>query len=54
MNNMMEMTKDNIYDNILENSFVYIMDNSKFIKYDKFLFNVTKLKIPNQNQIIKI
>jgi len=35
------MHQDNIYDSLLENSFVYIMDNSKFIRYDKFLFNVT-------------
>ena len=42
MNNMTAlMHQDNIYDSLLENSFVYIMDNSKLIRYDKFLFNVT-------------
>ena len=60
MNNMMVMTKDNIYDNILENSFVCIMDNSKFIKYDKFLFNVTgeiedpQPKLDNKNLILML
>ena len=38
---MIALTEDNIYNNILENSFVYIMDNSKFIRFNKFLFNVT-------------
>ena len=37
---MIALTEDNIYNNILENSFVYIMDNSKFIRFDKFLINV--------------
>ena len=60
MNNMTVLTEDNIYNNILENSFVYIMDNSKFIKYDKFLFNVTgeiedpQPKLDNKNLILML
>ena len=36
----MIMTYQDKYDNLLENSLVYIMDNSNFNKYDKFFFNV--------------
>ena len=61
MNNMIElMYSGKIYDNLLENSFVYILDNSKFIKYDKFLFNVTgeiedpKSKLDNKALLLMI
>ena len=60
MNNMIVLNEDNIYYNILENSFVYIIDNSKFIRYDKFLFNITgkiedpQPKLDNKNLILMI
>ena len=60
INNMTTLTQDNIYGNILENSFIYIMDNSNFYKYDKFLFNITgeindpQPKLDNKNLLLMI
>ena len=61
MNNMITlMHQDNIYGSLLENAFVYILDNSKFIRYDKFLFNITgeindpQPKLDNKNLILMI
>jgi len=61
MNNLIALTnQDNIYDNILENSLVYIMDNSKFYRYDELLFNITgeindpQPKLDNKDLILMI
>ena len=60
MNNMMEMENQDKYGNILENSLVYVLDNSNFYKYDKFLFNITgeindpQPKIDNKNLLLMI
>ena len=60
MNNMMAMANQDKYDNILENSLVYILNNSNFYKYDKFLFNVTgeindpQPKIDNKTVLLMI
>ena len=60
MNNMMAMKNQDKYDNILENSLVYILDNSNFYKYDQLLFNITgeindpQPKIDNKNLSLMI
>ena len=60
MNNMMAMKNQDKYDNILENSLVYILDNSNFYKYDQLLFNITgeindpQPKIDNKNLLLMI
>ena len=40
MNNM-KVLQNNTYNDILENSLVYIMDNSSFYRNQQFLFNIT-------------
>ena len=40
MNNMKVLTQNNIYNNMLENSLVYIMDDSTFYRNHQFLFNI--------------
>ena len=58
MNNMITMMYQDKFNNILENSLVYIMDNSKFYKYNKLLFNVSgeindpQPKLNNKNLIL--
>ena len=60
MNNMTALTEDNIYNNILENSLVYIMDNSTFHRNEKLLFNIAgeikdaQPKLDNKNLILMI
>ena len=61
MNNLLTLAnQDNIYGNILENSLVYIMDNSTFYRYDKLLFNITgeiedpQPKLDNKNLLLMI
>ena len=60
MYNMMAMKNQDKYDNILENSLVYILDNSNFYKYDQLLFNITgeindpQPKIDNKNLLLMI
>jgi len=60
MNNMMAMENQDKYGNILENSRVYILDNSNFYKYDKCLFNITgeindpQPKLDNKNLLLMI
>ena len=40
MNNM-KVLQNNTYNDMLENSLVYIMDNSSFYRNQQFLFNIT-------------
>ena len=60
MNNMMEMKNQDKYDNILENSRIYILDNSNFYKYEQLLFNITgeindpQPKLDNKNLLLMI
>ena len=60
MNNMIVLTEDNIYNDILEDSFVYILNNSEFKKYDRFMFNISgeindpQPKLENKNLILMI
>ena len=60
MNNMILLTEENIYNNILEDSFVYILNNSEFKKYDRFMFNISgeindpQPKLENKNLILTI
>ena len=60
MNNMLTMKYHEEYDNIIENSLIYIMDNSKIIGNNKLFFNISgkitepKPKLDNKNIILMI
>ena len=60
MNNMLTMVYRNEYDDLIDNSFIYIMDNSTLYKYNNLFFNISgeindpQPKLNNKNLILMI